>query len=97
MVQPLTIHFSNPSPWLQWAYHDVMLTAFQLLSDLQINDVNLLVCDECHRAVKRDPYNCIMQEFYHDASNTVGLAQTCCKCLWLGTGIVIIRYPSFVN
>lgn len=35
---------------------------------LQISDVNLLVCDECHRAVKRDPYNCIMQEFYHNIS-----------------------------
>ena len=40
---------------------------------LQINDMNLLVCDECHRAVKRDPYNCIMQEFYHDSNNKVSL------------------------
>ncbi|KAA6420863.1 MAG: endoribonuclease Dicer protein 1-like [Trebouxia sp. A1-2] len=35
---------------------------------LKITDLNLLVCDECHRAVKKDPYNCIMQEFYHDRS-----------------------------
>ena len=39
---------------------------------LQITDLNLLVCDECHRAVKKDPYNCIMQEFYHDRSTEVG-------------------------
>ncbi|KAL0046074.1 hypothetical protein WJX82_001682 [Trebouxia sp. C0006] len=35
---------------------------------LKITDLNLLVCDECHRAIKKDPYNCIMQEFYHDRS-----------------------------
>ena len=40
---------------------------------LQITDLNLLVCDECHRAVKKDPYNCIMQEFYHDRSSEVGV------------------------
>ena len=40
---------------------------------VQITHINLLVCDECHRAVKKDPYNCIMQEFYHDRATQVGL------------------------
>ena len=40
---------------------------------MQITFVNLLVCDECHRAVKKDPYNCIMQEFYHDRASEVGV------------------------
>lgn len=48
---------------------------FALLT--QITDLNLLVCDECHRAVKKDPYNCIMQEFYHDRSTEVGV-----PCCW---------------
>lgn len=31
--------------------------------DSQIDDMNLLIFDECHEVVKRNPCNCIMQEF----------------------------------
>ncbi|KAL3131573.1 Dicer-like protein 1 [Trebouxia sp. C0009 RCD-2024] len=54
------------------AEQDVWVMTPQILLNIlrhgfiKITCVNLLVCDECHRAVKKDPYNCIMQEFYHD-------------------------------
>ena len=43
---------------------------------MQIDDLNLLIFDECHRAIKRDPSNCIMQEFYHDSTNKVCAAES---------------------
>lgn len=57
---------------------------------LQITDLNLLVCDECHRAVKKDPYNCIMQEFYHDRSTEVGVP------LLLGVLIVVFSVCTII-
>ena len=43
---------------------------------MQIDDLNLLIFDECHGAIKRDPSNCIMQEFYHDSKNKVCAAES---------------------
>ena len=34
---------------------------------VQLAEVNLLIFDEAHHCVRKDPYNCIMQEFYHDS------------------------------
>ena len=48
--------------------------------------MDLLVCDECHRAVKKDPYNCIMQEFYHDRAtevNTISSFPVIDWCEWV--------------
>lgn len=33
-----------------------------------MNEVALLIFDEAHHAVKRHPYNLIMQEFYHQVN-----------------------------
>ena len=35
---------------------------------LQMQQINLLIFDECHHAKKNHPYNCIMKEFYFTAS-----------------------------
>ncbi len=35
------------------------------IARLQMSEVALLIFDEAHHAVKRHPYNLIMQEFYH--------------------------------
>ena len=56
-------------------------TADGYFGKLQITQINLLVCDECHRAVKKDPYNCIMQEFYHDRATEVGVITTCSQVI----------------
>ena len=39
---------------------------------LQLGEINLLIFDEAHHCVKKNPYNCIMSEFYHDARFKVG-------------------------
>ncbi|DBB11892.1 hypothetical protein WJX82_008855 [Trebouxia sp. C0006] len=55
--------------------HDVWVMTPQILLDalrlafVRIDDLNLLIFDKCHGAIKRDPSNCIMQEFYHDSKN----------------------------
>ena len=43
---------------------------------VQIDDLNLLIFDECHGAIKRDPFNCIMQELYHNPKNKVCAAES---------------------
>ncbi|XP_019419125.1 PREDICTED: endoribonuclease Dicer homolog 2-like isoform X2 [Lupinus angustifolius] len=35
-------------------------------SFLKLNMIKVLIMDECHHARGRDPYACIMREFYHD-------------------------------
>ncbi|CAL0309193.1 unnamed protein product [Lupinus luteus] len=35
-------------------------------SFLKLNMIKVLIMDECHHAKGRDPYACIMREFYHD-------------------------------
>ena len=34
---------------------------------VQMQQINLLIFDECHHAKKNHPYNCIMKEFYFPA------------------------------
>ncbi len=36
---------------------------------LQMSEIDLLIFDEAHHAVKRHPYNLVMREFYHQARN----------------------------
>ena len=48
-----------------------IIAVCHLSCDMQIDDLNLLIFDKCHGAIKRDPSNCIMQEFYHDSKNKV--------------------------
>ncbi|KAK9856145.1 hypothetical protein WJX84_010015 [Apatococcus fuscideae] len=59
--------------WLkEWEGHDVMVMTPQILLDIlrhgyvMLAAINLLIFDEAHHCVRKDPYNCIMQEFYHD-------------------------------
>lgn len=53
-----------------------IIAVCHLSFDMQIDDLNLLIFDECHGAIKRDPSNCIMQEFYHDSTNKVCAAES---------------------
>jgi ERCC4-related helicase len=34
-----------------------------------MSEIDLLIFDEAHHAVKRHPYNLVMREFYHQARN----------------------------
>ena len=45
-----------------------MLMADPASACSQMTEVALLIFDEAHHAVKRHPYNLIMQEFYHQVS-----------------------------
>ena len=44
-----------------------------------MSEVALLIFDEAHHAVKRHPYNLIMQEFYHQVGQQRG--SQCCESL----------------
>ena len=54
-----------------WLTADASASMHALLwltaSVVQLAEVNLLIFDEAHHCVRKDPYNCIMQEFYHDS------------------------------
>lgn len=34
-------------------------------SIIKMEEINLLILDECHHAVKKHPYSLVMSEFYH--------------------------------
>ncbi|KAK9865889.1 hypothetical protein WJX84_003096 [Apatococcus fuscideae] len=64
----------NKVQWLkEWNSKDVMIMTPQILLDIlrhgfvKLGEINLLIFDEAHHCVKKNPYNCIMSEFYHDA------------------------------
>ena len=55
----------------EFSHHNVLVMTRQIFLDtlihnfIHISKINLIVFDECHHAVKKDPYVRIMKEFYH--------------------------------
>ncbi|XP_019440116.1 PREDICTED: endoribonuclease Dicer homolog 2-like [Lupinus angustifolius] len=67
------VDYWDASTWnKEFEKHEVLVMTPAILlmslrhSFLKLNMIKVLIMDECHHARGRDPYACIMREFYHD-------------------------------
>ncbi|KAE9599183.1 putative ribonuclease III post-transcriptional gene silencing PAZ-Argonaute family [Lupinus albus] len=67
------VDYWDASTWKkEFEKHEVLVMTPVILlrslrhSFLKLSMIKLLIMDECHHARGRDPYACIMREFYHD-------------------------------
>ncbi len=66
------VDFWSADKWdAEFSHHNILVMTRQIFLNtlihnfIQISKINLIVFDECHHAVKKDPYVRIMQEFYY--------------------------------
>lgn len=69
--------------------HQILLK-MQIVA-LQMQQINLLIFDECHHAKKNHPYNCIMKEFYF----TTSVSPSACSCLLMKLRMQLIAKEDF--
>ncbi|KAL9165554.1 hypothetical protein ABFS82_06G177900 [Erythranthe guttata] len=68
----LGVDFWDAAMWKkQKEEHEVLVMTPQILVDalrhrfLRLDEISVLIFDECHNARGKHPYSCIMKEFYH--------------------------------